>query len=136
MCIYGSNATGGNTEKLRSDFDTKNDNFMTLAHDVELTWEGKTVHKTGTSFATPIAAAFAANMLALAQCNHDQNQVQYFRTADGMKQVFRKFSRKLKQNKGKVYFLEPWSVRAGKVFDLKSIKERLSAILKESYYTD
>lgn len=43
-------------------------NFSALGVAVESKWKGQTVFKSGTSFATPVAAGIAANVLEFAGC--------------------------------------------------------------------
>ncbi len=43
------------------------DNFSTVGVGIKSEWEGKIVFKSGTSFATPIAAGIAANILEFAR---------------------------------------------------------------------
>jgi hypothetical protein len=69
-------------------------NFTTLGVAVPSRWRGEDVWKSGTSFATPIAAAFAANVLTFAdyKCSLTLEKQKLLRKRRGMNAIFRKMS--------------------------------------------
>ncbi|KAH8886181.1 subtilisin-like protein [Thozetella sp. PMI_491] len=72
------------------------DNFGTLGVAIPCSWRKKIVYKSGTSFATPIAAGIAANILdymdySLKLGKLDGKKYQTLRQGYGMKQLFSKF---------------------------------------------
>ena len=64
ICIHASTGNGANGDINPEVY--PGDSFMTLGIAVELIEGGKFAYKSGTSFATPIAAGLAANILHLA----------------------------------------------------------------------
>jgi hypothetical protein len=71
-------------------------NFTTLGVAVPSKWKKKTVYKSGTSFAAPVAAAFAADVLEFAnfKCDLAEEHRQLLYRHEGMSEVFREMSTK------------------------------------------
>jgi hypothetical protein len=65
ICIHASDGKG-NKGGMNPTPMANRDNFATLGVAVPSRWKGENVWKTGTSFATPIAAGIAANVLEFA----------------------------------------------------------------------
>lgn len=67
------------------------DNFSTLGIDIPSRWKQNAVNISGTSYATPIAAALAANMLELARCRCDltEHQQRMLRKYNGVRQILK-----------------------------------------------
>jgi subtilisin family serine protease len=90
------------------------DNFGTLGVAIKCSWQGKIVYKSGTSFATPIAAGIAALVLEYMDQSYALNRVdeasyKTFRQCDGMRQIFLKFMSKEMGNCG-YRFVAPWII--------------------------
>ena len=69
----------------------KNDiNLTTLGVAVESEWKSKEFYKSGTSIATPVAAAFAANTLEFANFKLEKNDRRSIRKRHGMLKIFEK----------------------------------------------
>ncbi|OBT39280.1 hypothetical protein VE00_10597 [Pseudogymnoascus sp. WSF 3629] len=66
ICIHASDG-GGNRAKINPSPVVKQHNFSTLGISIESRWERKKVQISGTSFATPIAVALAADVLEYAR---------------------------------------------------------------------
>ncbi|KAI1657905.1 hypothetical protein F4813DRAFT_358361 [Daldinia decipiens] len=82
------------------------DNFMTLGIAVPLTWKGKGVYKSGTSYATPIAVGFAINALEFVGGAMGQEDFQQLKQSDEfMRRVFRLMSNR---DSSRYSFLAPW----------------------------
>ena len=58
-------------------------NLTTLGAAVESEWKSKKVYKSGTSFATPVAAAFAANILEFANFKLEEEDRRSYASATG-----------------------------------------------------
>jgi hypothetical protein len=106
ICVHASDGKGedgGINPEPEPD-----ENFMTLGIAVELLEKGKSVYKSGTSFATPIAAGIAANVLAIAARRTElSNRVkQELKKCDGMRTMFRLMSPH--KSIPKYRFVAPW----------------------------
>ncbi|KAL8296015.1 hypothetical protein RB600_001482 [Gaeumannomyces tritici] len=68
----------------------KHDNFGTLGLGIRMIWKNQIVYKSGSSFASPTAAAIAANVLAWLDCMKDSldGQHRFLRRTDGMRHIF------------------------------------------------
>lgn len=93
ICIHACDGKG-NKGAMNPNPVKHRGNFSTLGVAVPSFWKKKAVYKSGTSFATPIAAAFAADILEFAnfKCEFkEENKIQLY-TQDGMEAVFRAMS--------------------------------------------
>lgn len=99
--------------------------IATLGIDIESRWQGEKVWISGTSFATPIAAAMAANILEFMcpKVNTDQDTILWSHVSSflGMRAVLKLMCVKTDKN----LYLAPW--RLGNCTDEtgENIKERL-----------
>jgi len=82
------------------------DNFATLGCRIPSCWDGRDVFITGTSFATPVAVAIAANILELVQQAQDKSQgnPRYFFVYKGMRRLLSGMS----SRKGDYDYVRPW----------------------------
>lgn len=98
MCIHACDGLCNIGDMNPSPLDYKS-NFATLGVAVPSRWKNKDVWKTGTSFATPIAAGFAADILEFAnkKCNLTPERRKILHKYRGMEAVFRKMSEKRKE---------------------------------------
>lgn len=88
ICIHASDGMG-NDGGISPTPLAKRDNFSTLGIAIESKWDDNTVYISGTSFATPIAAALAANVLEFARkkCELSEHQQAKLHTLDGVRQM-------------------------------------------------
>ncbi|GAM36684.1 hypothetical protein TCE0_018f05966 [Talaromyces pinophilus] len=105
ICIHASEGDG-DTGSFNPDPEQESDNFSTLGIDIMSLHRGKPIYISGTSYATPIAAGIAANMLQFAKQNLEMQEedksllYSYF----GMRQVFKNIS----YPRGKYDYICPW----------------------------
>jgi subtilisin family serine protease len=104
MCVHATDGYGNqalfNPSKEKGD-----DNFATLGVAIESRWENKTVIKSGTSFATPVAAGIAANVLQFAK-NHELVKYERLCCFRGMRRMFKYMS----SERGDYEYVSPWKV--------------------------
>lgn len=125
MCIHASDGKGNKggmnpTPKINSD------NFSTLGVAVPSRWKGQSVFKTGTSFATPIAAGFAADILEFARrrCNNlTSRKRKLLHQKRGMQAIFRKMA----ENRDGYDFIYPARLWRGS-YGIKMEHEAVKAI--------
>jgi subtilisin family serine protease len=107
ICIHASDGNG-NEGGINPPNEDGDDNFMTLGIAVELVDGGKCFYKSGTSFATPIAAGIAANILELAARSKELagRAKKRLKESEGMRKMFRMMS---EQNQLAPYrYIAPW----------------------------
>lgn len=93
LCIHACDGNG-NSGNMNPTPHPDSDNFTTLGIGIRSRWNGKNVFKSGTSFATPIAAGIAANMIEFANSHPILSDYrQLIRTFSGMRAVFRRLSK-------------------------------------------
>lgn len=112
ICMHASNGIGKDGGISPSAMNEQNDNFMTLGMDIEFNTlygegeQGKTVCKSGTSWATPIAAGIAANILQITdRMDLDEKTKKRLRKGSVMKDIFLKMS---DGGHGTYRFMAPW----------------------------
>jgi hypothetical protein len=90
LCIHASDGAGNDGGISPTSLKDR-DNFSTLGMSILSRWKGKDIHVSGTSFATPIAAAFVANVLEFARlkCNLSKHQQEMLHEFDGARQILR-----------------------------------------------
>jgi len=96
ICIHASDGKGNKGGMNPTELDNS-DNFATLGVAVPSQWKGNQVWKSGTSFATPIAAGFAADILEFAnyRCvNLTQRKRDTLHKKEGMQAILRKMVEK------------------------------------------
>ncbi|OPB42086.1 hypothetical protein A0O28_0032030 [Trichoderma guizhouense] len=93
ICIHACDGKGNKGDMNPSP--VRGYNFTTLGVAVKSTWNKQVVYKSGTSFATPVAAAFAADILEFAnfRCELSEEDRKLLYKRDGMLEVLRVISR-------------------------------------------
>lgn len=94
ICIHATDGKG-NKGGMNPSPMANEDNFATLGVAVPLTWKGKPVWKSGTSFAVPIAAGFAADVLEFAKyrcTNLRSRKLEILHRKQGMQAIFRRMA--------------------------------------------
>ncbi|KAF7552614.1 hypothetical protein G7Z17_g4205 [Cylindrodendrum hubeiense] len=93
ICIHACDGNGNDGGMNPSPLPRK-DNFTTLGVGVSSKWKKNVVYKSGTSFATPVAAAIAADVLEFAhfKCELTDDDRKALHSQDGMLAVFRAMS--------------------------------------------
>jgi Subtilase family len=94
ICIHATDGKG-NKGGMNPSPMTNRDNFATLGVAVPSRWKGKDVWKSGTSFAVPIAAGFAADVLEFAKyrcTNLRPRKLKILHQKRGMQAIFRKMA--------------------------------------------
>ncbi|KAH7218858.1 hypothetical protein DER44DRAFT_846806 [Fusarium oxysporum] len=93
ICIHACDGKGNKGDMSPSPMKNKS-NFTTLGVAVQSRWRKQTVYKSGTSFATPVAAAIAADLLEFAnfKCKLAEEDKKLLYKHDGMEAVFQAMS--------------------------------------------
>ncbi|KAH6686733.1 peptidase S8/S53 domain-containing protein [Plectosphaerella plurivora] len=87
ICIHACDGKG-NEGGMSPNPKPKTENFSMLGVAIPSKWKSNIVHKSGTSFATPVAAALAANVLEFASFHLASAQMTGLREKEAMSQVF------------------------------------------------
>ena len=89
ICIHACDGKGNKGSMSPSPMKNRS-NFSTLGVAIKSVWKKETVYKSGTSFATPIAAAFAADVLEFAnfKCKLSEDVRADLYKQAGMREVF------------------------------------------------
>lgn len=96
ICVHATDGKGNKGGMNPTEIDNR-DNFATLGVAVPSQWKGTGVWKSGTSFATPIAAGFAADVLEFAnhRCiNLKPGKQKLLHKKRGMQAIFGKMAEK------------------------------------------
>jgi hypothetical protein len=93
ICIHACDGKGNKGDMSPSPEKNK-DNLTTVGVAVKSRWKKQTIYKSGTSFATPVAAAIAADVLEFAnfKCKLSERDKGLLYKRDGMLGVFRAMS--------------------------------------------
>ncbi|KAK4195218.1 subtilisin-like protein [Triangularia verruculosa] len=93
ICIHATDGKGNKGGMNPSPL-PKGDNFATLGVAVPCRWKGNDVPKSGTSFAVPIAAGFAACIMEFAKyrCNLTDRKLKKLQRKQGMQLIFREMA--------------------------------------------
>ncbi|EHK48574.1 hypothetical protein TRIATDRAFT_53348 [Trichoderma atroviride IMI 206040] len=90
--VFGIHVSDGKGNRVgMTPAPVRGDNFSTLGNAIDSWWDGEDVYISGSSFATPVAAAIAANALEFIRHNFasDRDCAKYFYTPLGMRELFR-----------------------------------------------
>ncbi|EHK20901.1 uncharacterized protein TRIVIDRAFT_153851, partial [Trichoderma virens Gv29-8] len=123
LCIHASNGKGKDGG-ISPNALPNEDNFMTLGIDIPLIWKRQKVVKSGTSFSAVIAAAIAANLLAIIPrcCSLDEAKLKYLRSSDGMRRIFRV----LAELDNGYQYIAPWQL-----WNQENTDEYIKAVLEK-----
>ncbi|UKZ82569.1 hypothetical protein TrVFT333_010361 [Trichoderma virens FT-333] len=123
LCIHASNGKGKDGG-ISPNALPNEDNFMTLGIDIPLIWKRQKVVKSGTSFSAVIAAAIAANLLAIIprRCSLDEAKLKYLRSSDGMRRIFRV----LAELDNGYQYIAPWQL-----WNQENTDEYIKAVLEK-----
>lgn len=93
LCVHACDGRGNDGKMNPSPI--RGDNFTVLGVAIKSKENGREVFKSGTSFATPVAAAIAANILEFANChcNLDVMQRRRLHRSAGMRDIFKRLSK-------------------------------------------
>ncbi|KAK0727292.1 peptidase S8/S53 domain-containing protein [Lasiosphaeria miniovina] len=94
ICVHATDGKGNKGGMNPSPLPNK-DNFATLGVAVPCKWKGKDVWKSGTSFAVPIAAGFAADIMEFAKyrcTNLKPRKLKILQRKQGMQVIFQKMA--------------------------------------------
>ncbi|CAM1501764.1 Fc.00g037480.m01.CDS01 [Cosmosporella sp. VM-42] len=108
ICIHASDGKGKDG-RISPQPVGNDDNFMTLGMAVPLTWLSKEVVRSGTSFATPIAAGIAADVLEISRrtISMTTRQENRLHSSDGMRRIFQLLS---PSSDSGYRYVVPWSL--------------------------
>jgi len=104
FAIHATKVGGLSPENLNPPRDGAPDNFGTLGWRIPSRWDRKDVYITGTSFATPIAAAIAANLLSFVRRAPASRQPLYFFGYTGMRRLLKRLSSEVDKHE----YIRPW----------------------------
>ncbi|KPM41849.1 hypothetical protein AK830_g4744 [Neonectria ditissima] len=107
ICIHASDGAGKDG-KISPQPSANDDNFMTLGIAVPLTWKQHEIFMSGTSFATAIASAIAADVLEIAKgIAMSPQQHARLNSAEGMRVMFQLLS---PTSDGGYRYVAPWGL--------------------------
>ncbi|KAF2230733.1 subtilisin-like protein [Viridothelium virens] len=95
--VNASDGNGGDIQRLSPGVDPNTENFVTLGINILSRWQGTDTLISGTSFATPIAAAIAADILELARFEVDIGVVEqrWLYSSKGMRAALKRYAEKV-----------------------------------------
>lgn len=109
ICIHASDGVG-NDGLISPTPLKKRDNFSTLGICIPSKWQGVETHISGTSFATPIAAALIANVLEFARhkCELSEHEQTVLHHYDGVCQILRLMVEENAEARGGYDYIMPY----------------------------
>lgn len=111
FCIHATDGNGNPSDQDPTPLENE-DNFSTLGVSVPCGFDGdKEIFKTGSSYATPIAAGIAASMMDLGDWLYSRGKLSMgqrkkLRAYEGMRQVFRKMAKSHRDYD----YVAPWNL--------------------------
>lgn len=134
IAIHSLDGNGNDSGGLNPPADPNLGTFGTLGIGISLTWERNSVVKSGSSYASPIAAGIAANCLQWLDWVKDQKMLSQddylrLRTGEGMRYMFKKQA-KGRKTAGSIRHVAPWNLWTGKQTD-----ENICGVLKQKVDT-
>lgn len=110
--IYALDGNGKDTSSFNPPTESRDDNFGTLGLGLELYWQKGFEIKSGTSYATPIAAGIAVNILEWLGYVHDEGMLtakdySRLKCPSSIRKIMRKLAHE-PNNSGDVSFVVPW----------------------------
>lgn len=129
FCIHATNERGVANPGLNPVALSHQDNFATLGDTVRSHWDGKSRCISGTSFATPVAAAVAANVLEFARQHLARDHADVFARYGVMRRLFRDHMTDNGGSDGVYHYIKPW--RTGlwdEGADVEAIAKKLTDI--------
>lgn len=126
ICIHACDGNG-NKGGMSPSPEENSLNFTTLGVAIESRWKKKLVYKSGTSFATPVAAGIAANVLEFAnfKCNLSEEDMANLSKREGLLKVLKAMSAK----RDGYDYLNPGHLWDGKSDEI--VIKRIQDILEE-----
>ncbi|KAL7943958.1 peptidase S8/S53 domain-containing protein [Trichoderma barbatum] len=125
FAIHAANEFGTVDPDMNPQPLTNTDNFSTLGCKVNSYWGGHHRSISGTSFATPVAAATAANILEYARRTQPENVVKGLTRYSAMRTLFRNYMT-LNKVEGAYHSFHPW---AEGLWDGKTKREDIARVL-------
>lgn len=134
IAMHSLDGNGNDSGGLNPAADPNLGTFGTLGIGIPLVWEGRSVVKSGCSYASPIAAAIAANCLQWLDWVKGQEMLAQgdylrLRTVEGMRYMFKKQA-KGRKTAGSIKYVAPWNLWTGKLTD-----ENICGVLKQKIDT-
>ncbi|KAK1763247.1 hypothetical protein QBC33DRAFT_480070 [Phialemonium atrogriseum] len=106
ICIHASDGYG-TPATFNPNPEVVGDNFSTVGTGIESEWNGQAVFKSGTSFATPVAAGIAANILEFAHTRlRKPDGPEFLSSYRGMRALLACMA----PERQKYHFISPWRV--------------------------
>ncbi|RKK27086.1 hypothetical protein BFJ66_g15799 [Fusarium oxysporum f. sp. cepae] len=113
FCIHATNERAVPNLNMNPIAKSSTDNFATLGENIQSYWMGEKRCISGTSFATPIAAAMAANILEFARRNLSEDEAYALQAYGPMRRLFRNKMTDNGETNGAYHCIKPWSDQLG-----------------------
>ncbi|KAJ3532756.1 hypothetical protein NM208_g8294 [Fusarium decemcellulare] len=114
FCIHATDERGVANLHMNPTALSSMDNFSALGINVESYWDGKKRCISGTSFATPVAAAIAANVLHFAREHLSKEDANLFMRYGVMRILFRNYMTENGDSNGVYHYMKPWGEKLWK----------------------
>ncbi|EWG35898.1 hypothetical protein FVEG_14583 [Fusarium verticillioides 7600] len=109
FCIHATNERAVPNLNMNPVAKSSVDNFATLGENIQSYWQGEERCISGTSFATPIAAAMAANILEFVRRNLRVDEAYALQAYGPMRRLFRYKMTDNGETNGAYHCIKPWS---------------------------
>ncbi|RSM00819.1 hypothetical protein CEP52_008892 [Fusarium oligoseptatum] len=111
IAVYALDGHGNDSGGTNPSPKEGHDNFGTLGLGIPVMWDGNTIYKSGSSFASPTAAAIAANVIdwlynMRQRGSFTETQYQFLRQFDGIRLIFKRQGVK----DGHLLSVAPWTL--------------------------